>query len=165
MIELIAGYFNRHSLEYYKWKVNQFSDKTKVTLTAEDYDNLAVAYEKLGRHDKAIETINSKIEQFPDEGRYRSEANLGTFLIHDGQYEAGLQHIERAIEINPNAHFGREVYQQLLVEYVIERRAAGATLPLNVESTEKNGGFARFVLKQRNLAPEKNPITAGNCIL
>lgn len=151
--ELIAGYFIRHSRAYYEWRISDRGAKPVDQRTALDYDDLAVAYDKLLMHDKAIETIEAKIERWPNEYRYESEANLGTFLIHAERYEAGLQHIKRAIEINRDAHFGREVYQKLLVEYVIQQRKKHSGLPLdeNFEAFQ-SGPFADFVLAARPAA-------------
>ena len=78
---------------------------------------------KLGQTDLAIETILKKEEISP--GLYETYANLGTFYIHAGRLKEGLEEIEKAIEINPDAHFGREVYQKLLVEYVLLKKADG----------------------------------------
>ena len=86
-------------------------------------DDLAAAYDKTGRDDKAIAVTLDVERKSP--GRYETAANLGTFYIHSGRYEDGLKQIERAIQINPNAHFGREVYQKLLMEYLLECRVAG----------------------------------------
>ncbi|QDU74132.1 Tetratricopeptide repeat protein [Bremerella volcania] len=155
--ELIAGHFVRHSDAYYQWRIGDRTTKSVDQRTPEDYNDIAVAYDKLGEHDKAIETIREKMQRWPDENLYESQANLGTFLIHSGKFEDGLVHIQKAIEINPDAHFGREIYQQLLVQYVIERRAAGAKLPLNPDKGEADwdehkprvGGFAAYVKKHR----------------
>tara|TARA_R110002167_G_scaffold9956_9_gene46089 strand:+ start:12931 stop:14073 length:1143 start_codon:yes stop_codon:yes gene_type:complete len=159
--ELIAGQFLRHSDAYYQWRIKDRSRISPDDRTPADYDDLAVAYEKLGEHDRAIELIQEKISRWPEKNRYESEANLGTFLIHAGRYEEGLEHIKRAIEINPEAHFGREVYQQLLVEYMLQQRASGETLPLR-QSAEAEGvglvGFARFVHDQQN-TPSRNGIS------
>ncbi|MBA2116520.1 hypothetical protein [Bremerella alba] len=155
--ELIAGHFVRHSDAYYQWRIGDRTTKSVDQRTPDDYNDIAVAYDKLGQHDKAIETIREKMDRWPDENLYESQANLGTFLIHSGKFDDGLVHIQRAIEINPDAHFGREIYQQLLVQYVIERRAAGAQLPLNPDQ-EKAGtgeykprvaGFAAYVKQHR----------------
>lgn len=130
--ELIVGHFVRHSDVYYRWRIENRTAKSSGDRTPQDYDDIAVAYEKLGQHEKAIEVIKEKIARWPDQFRYESEANLGTFLIHAGRFEEGLKHIEAAIDINPDAHFGREVYQKLLVEYVLAKRAAGISgLPLD----------------------------------
>ncbi len=118
--ELIVGHFVRHSSAYYRWRIDDRSSTPEESRTPADYDDIAAAHDKLGEHEKAIEIIKAKIERWPNEFRYESEANLGTFLIHSGDLETGLVHIKKAIEINPDAHFGREIYQQRLVEYILE---------------------------------------------
>ncbi|WP_236696649.1 hypothetical protein [Rhodopirellula islandica] len=131
--ELMAGYFVRHSDAYYEWRISDRRAKPTDQLLPTDLDDIAVAHDKLGDHDKAIETILEKIERWPEQGRYESEANLGTFYIHSGQLEEGREHIRKAIAINPDAHFGREIYQQLLVEYLIEKRRPSKQLPISEE--------------------------------
>ncbi|MEM6690088.1 MAG: hypothetical protein AAF664_11715 [Planctomycetota bacterium] len=129
--EAIAGYFPRHSRAFYEWRIEATSKKPIEQREPIDFDDIAVAFDKLGEHEKAIEIMKDKIARWPKDYRYESEANLGTFLIHAGKLEQGLKHIQNAIEINPNAHFGREVYQQRLVEYLIERGVDKKTLPLS----------------------------------
>lgn len=159
--ELIAGHFLRHSDTYYEWRIADRNQKTPAERTPADYDDLAVAYDKLGQHDKAIELIREKIERWPDERRYESEANLGTFLFHAGRLEEGLPHIDKAIEINPDAHFGREVYQKLLVEYLLQQGfpESGLTLEkgLRIDPAGINSGpigFAQFVIKVQQTKEE-----------
>lgn len=120
-LELVTGKFLRHTPEFYQWRIQDRlkrleSDPTSATLL----DDLAVAYDKTGQHDKAIVTALKTEQHHP--GRYETAANLGTFYIHAGKPVEGLPHIDRALKINPDAHFGREKYQKLLVEYVLERR-------------------------------------------
>ncbi|MFG0250946.1 MAG: tetratricopeptide repeat protein [Phycisphaeraceae bacterium JB051] len=149
--ELIVGYFVRHSDAYYQWRIE---DRQKTPLeqrTPAQYDDIAVAYDKLGESPKAIQTILEKIDRFPDQGVYESQANLGTFYIHNGELEKGLVHIKKAIEINPDAHFGREIYQQLLVEYVIKCRHVNGDkkLPLIKEpSLHTREHFGYFVAER-----------------
>ncbi|MEM7557766.1 MAG: hypothetical protein AAF394_01460 [Planctomycetota bacterium] len=83
--ELIAGHFVRHSDAYYRWRIADREAKPQDQRTPLDYDDIAVAFDKLGQHEKAIETIRAKMERWPDERRYESEANLGTFHIHAGR--------------------------------------------------------------------------------
>lgn len=129
-LELITGKFLRHSPEFYRWRIADRlkrleSDPNNVRLL----DDLAAAYDKTGEHDKAIETAERTERIKP--GRYETAANLGTFLFHAGRLNDGLPHIDRALKINPDAHFGREKYQKLLVEYVLKQRAGRAVkLPL-----------------------------------
>lgn len=120
-LELITGKFLQHSPEFYRWRIADRlqrleSDPANVSLL----DDLAVAYDKTGQHDKAIDTAR-RIEEI-EPGRYETAANLATFLIHAGRLQEGLPHLERALTINPDAHFGREKYQKLLVEYLLARR-------------------------------------------
>lgn len=129
-LELITGKFLRHSPEFYQWRIADRlkrleTDPTNVALL----DDLAVAYDKTDQHEKAIQTANRTEELRP--GRYETAANRGTFFFHAGQLKAGLPDIDRALKINPDAHFGREKYQKLLVEYVLERCDGGPLkLPL-----------------------------------
>jgi tetratricopeptide (TPR) repeat protein len=129
-LELITGKFLRHTPELYQWRIQNRlnrleSDPTNAALL----DDLAVAYDKTGQHDKAIETALRTERHHP--GRYETAANLGTFYIHAGKLSDGIPHIDRALKINPDAHFGREKYQKLLVEYVLYRRQdRPLTLPL-----------------------------------
>ena len=149
-LELITGKFLRHTEPYYRWRI---ADRTKrLEQSPNDlalYDDIAVAWDKLGDHEEAITVIQRKMEREQGEG-YESHANLGTFLIHAGRFEEGLVHIRKAIEINPNAHFGREIIQQLLVEYLLGRAGGMQELPLEREVGE---GFPQFV-RQRAIEPQ-----------
>jgi tetratricopeptide (TPR) repeat protein len=156
-LELISGKFLRHSPEYYYWVIK---DGERALSAHPDslalYDNVAVAYSKLGEDEAAIALMLRKDSLSPN--IYETEANLGTFYIHAGQYEAGLEHIKNAIEINPEAHFGREVYQQYLVEYVMEKVDGGKIkLPMGLmtgnsgpPSIEKERNFNTFILTKYN---------------
>lgn len=156
--ELIAGHFVRHSTAYYEWRIADRTAKSVDQRTPIDFDDIAVAYDKLGEHEKAIDTIRVKMTRWPNERRYESEANMGAFHIHAGHFKEGMQHINRAIEINPNAHFGREIYQQLLVEYVIESRRRNEQLPLDDDDSFEGTGFAAFVLASRKPKDEDEHI-------
>ncbi len=130
-LELITGKFRRHSPEYYQWRIADRLAKLETDPTSLPLlDDLAVAYEKTGDTAKAIEIMERKEQLAP--GKYETAANLGTFFVHAGDLESGLKWIRRAIEINPDAHFGREVVQQHVVEFLIDRRVEfPPTLPLS----------------------------------
>ena len=118
--ELITGKFLQHSQEFYYWRVAD--RKEKIILYPDSlnfYDDLAWALNKVGEPEKGIEVMLEKESITP--GLYKTYANLGTCYIHSKQFEEGLIYIKKAIKINPEAHFGREVYQQYLVEYVISK--------------------------------------------
>ncbi|MCC9658188.1 hypothetical protein [Rhodopirellula halodulae] len=152
--EMIAGFFPKHSDAYYEWRIDDRLAVPEESRSPSDYDDLAVAYDKLGQHDEAVAVMEKKLERFPKEGRYQSEANLGTFLIHAGRYAEGLVHIQRAIEINPEAHFGREIYQQLLVEYLIQQEYEPEDLPIAALDARPTG-FASFIMQQRSLSGDE----------
>ena len=116
--EILAGRFEKHSRFFYEQRV-----VCMTTLLRSDpknldaWDNLAVAYEKLDDRDKAIETILKK-DRIAS-GQYTTYANLGTFYLHKGDLENGILAIRKAIEINPDAHFGREEYQLKVAEFLL----------------------------------------------
>ncbi|MDB5388384.1 MAG: hypothetical protein JWM11_4030, partial [Planctomycetaceae bacterium] len=121
VLELITGKFLRHSKEFYEWRIQDRLTRLKrEPSNLAWHDDLAVAYEKTGQHAKAIETMLEKEKLKP--GEYETYANLGTFHILAGDFELGLPLIDKALAINPNAHFGREKYQKWLVEYALSRR-------------------------------------------
>ena len=154
-LELITGKFLRHSSEFYEWRIRDRQQKLQSDPNNLGYyDDLAVAYEKTAQHQKAIETMLAKDQKKP--GLYETEANLGTFYLHAGQMEKGLEHIDRALHINPNAHFDREKFQRLLAEYVLARRLNGTTrLPLaDVGESGEQGStttFSAFVKEKQRI--------------
>ena len=89
-------------------------------------------------------------------GLYKTYANLGTCYIHDNQFETGLKYIKKAIKINPDAHFGREIYQQHLVEYVISRKddSGKFSLPLGTA----NDNFYHYLKKHQFTGSTKEEI-------
>src|SRR5579871_2406693 len=109
-LELITGKFLRHSPEFYEWRVRDRQAKLEKEPDNPAYlDDMAVAYDKLGNDDKAIELMLRKEKAHP--GLYETAANLGTFYLHSGQADKGIEQLEKAMAINPDAHFGREKYQ------------------------------------------------------
>lgn len=148
-LELITGKFPRHSDAFYKWRLRD--RRERLDGHPDDlstYNDLAVAHDKLGHHDRAIEWMHKKRERLAnpdldDETRqtelYRTLANLGTFYLHAGNYERGIEFIDRALIVNPEAHFGRERYQKYLAEYLLER---------GPDRRPVGGGFGGFVARR-----------------
>lgn len=156
-LKLLSGNFIRHTRAYYQWRIKDREEKLRSdSLNIDYYNDLAVAYEKIGETQKAIDLM-LKVEQLAP-GRYKTAANLGTFYIHNRQLEKGLEHIKRAITINADAHFGRERYQQYLVEYVLSKKGtAPVTLPLDSSFADREwGGYASFVLHKAGLSPKSD---------
>lgn len=122
MKELVAGKWERHSRLYYEDRVRRMTRRiadSPADLAA--YDDLAVAYEKLDDRDAAIATMLRKEGVKP--GLYTTYANLGTFYLHKGELDQGIEYIRKALAINPNAHFGREEYQLRLAEFYRDAKA------------------------------------------
>lgn len=100
-------------------------------------DDLAVGLEKLGQHAEAVDVMQKKLEEqkkhgFSGRDLYGTHANLGTFLvlwqIEEGfadlpkakaRMKESIAHIRKAIEVNPEAHFGREIWQVVLEEFIL----------------------------------------------
>ncbi|MFT5777994.1 MAG: tetratricopeptide (TPR) repeat protein [Crocinitomicaceae bacterium] len=142
--ELITGKFLQHSQAFYYWRVNDRTEKIqRYPDSLSLYDDLAWALNKIGEPDKGVEIMLQKEKKSP--GLYKTYANLGTCYIHANQFEKGLKYIKKAIKINPEAHFGREIYQQHLVEYVISKKdnVGNFNLPLGT----KNNNFYHYLKK------------------
>lgn len=142
-LELITGKFLRHSKKFYQWRI---ADRLKRLQTQPDdpdlLDDLGVAYEKTGQHAKAVETMLAKEKAHP--GRYETYSNLGTFHILAGDFDQGLPLIDKALAINPDAHFGRERYQKWLVEYAQTRRGSDGQIRFPL-SRPYSDNFHKFV--------------------
>ncbi len=140
--EIITGRFDRFPPLYYEMRLDRVSEK--VLTTPDDlelYDNAGVACDRLKRSDEAIEWMAMKrvvLDRMIDQGQdvseheYRYLANLGTFHIHRwlingadrtdfSDVDIARQLIGDAIRLNPDAHFGREKYQLLAIEWIRSR--------------------------------------------
>ncbi len=128
--EVITGRFHRHGKAFYRWRLQDRQGRlAREPDNLALFDDIAVCHDKLGSPELAIETMRRKNGIKPD--LYETLANWGTFHLHAGQLQEGLALVQKAIRINPDAHFGREIWQVRVVEYLLARRAAGAVgLPL-----------------------------------
>jgi hypothetical protein len=100
-------------------------------------DDLAVGLERLGKPDEAAAIMRDKLARQRERGLsgrdlYTSFANLGTFLIHGSikasqagdadaraRFREGVELIRQSVEVNPQAHFGRERWQATLAEFLL----------------------------------------------
>jgi tetratricopeptide (TPR) repeat protein len=149
VIAVLTGRFERNPPLFYEMRLELV--RSELRSHPEDmaaYDDAGVACDRLGRGDEAISWMTAKRVQLDmlDASRpeakdqlYRYHANLGTFLVHRwarqgadrakiGEVKAARAEIAKALEINPNAHFGREKYQLRAIEWIIDPpKAAGKT--------------------------------------
>lgn len=136
MVETIVGRFDRYPPLYYQMRLERVTAELEAdpTLLAA-YDDAGVACDRLGRYDEAIAWMAKKriaLDAAPDEEHeYRSMANLGTFHAHrwlaNGADRAAMADMERArdliaqaIDLNPDAHFGRERYQLMALDWILQ---------------------------------------------
>lgn len=140
--DVLTERYPRHAPAYHQERVRL----ARLALAAEHkptprhfelIDDLGVGLDLLGQHEQSIALLRDKLKTQKELGHsgmdlYGTYANLGTFLIlweiHEGladQEKAraglteGLALIEKAIEINPQSHFGREVWQAAILRYLL----------------------------------------------
>ncbi len=140
VVAALTGRFPRNPPLYYRMRLDRVA--AELASKPDDlaaYDDAGVACDRLGLGDEAVAWMEKKrarldaLDSSRPETRehlYRCHANLGTFLIHRwiragadrgriDEAEAARDELAKALEINPNAHFGREKYQLRAVEWMI----------------------------------------------
>jgi hypothetical protein len=152
-LRVITGRFERNPPLYYEMRIRRALPQLKQSPRQFDlYDDIAVAYDRLHRDDEALQVMEQKRSLLPrfdakdkavKEAWYRYYANAGTFYAHRwlgagakkeslAEMKKGRDYIKRALQIKPNAHFGREKYQLMTMEWIIATRerkgGAGKTL-------------------------------------
>ena len=150
--DVIHERFPKHGPAYYKQRNREVREELAKlekrpwdSRPADRYfallDDLSAGLDRLGQDDEAVRVLRDKLRQQQEQGwrgrdLYTTYANLGTFLIHghfkramQGDAEAmaslreGLQFIHQSIEVNPEAHFGREIWQAVAVEFLLAAMA------------------------------------------
>lgn len=139
IVEATTGFFPRNPPKYYEMRLERVERELVAKPSAlNSYDDAAVACDRLHRSGEAVQWMAKKrkwMEAHPDlasaDDWYRYHANLGTFFAHQwffGREEGtgseplseAASHIAQAIEINPDAHFGRERIQLAVIRFVLE---------------------------------------------
>jgi tetratricopeptide (TPR) repeat protein len=140
-VAAVIGRFERNPPMYYQMRLDRVREELRHDPTRIDlYDDAGVAAARLGKFDEAIQwmakkkaamkPLNMKDQTSRDEW-YRYYSNLGTFVSYDvfvkSKAPDHLARLKRAVallnsglEINPNAHFGREKFQLFLVEWALK---------------------------------------------
>ena len=140
--DVIHERFPRHGQAHYRER-NRLTREKLATLSRDDpaafplADDLAAGLDRLGRPDEAVAVMRDKLARqqakgFAGRDLYTTFANLGTFLIH-GSFQAsqagdadararfreGVGFIRQSVEVNPEAHFGRERWQAAIAEFLL----------------------------------------------
>jgi tetratricopeptide (TPR) repeat protein len=131
----LLGIYRPYPPLYYEKRIEIMRSKIAANpKDADAYDNMAVAYARLNRPDEALAAIESKKTAIgatpgttPD--WYRFYSNRGSFYLMKWAgssdkkaalpiLEKGISDIENALKIDVNAHFGREKYQLLYMQWL-----------------------------------------------
>lgn len=138
LLDALIGRVAIYPKEYYEFRANRSSKIVeKDPLNLDELDNLIVAYDKLGNYPKSLSYAEMKrkalLARPNKDHEYRYYANLGTIEAHawvrnkdfndKTLLEQAIKHLNKCIEVNPDAHFGREIVQVKLLE--IMRNAEG----------------------------------------
>ena len=139
-VRVITGRFERNPPLYYEMRLQRVAAELQSHPERLDlYDDAGAACDRLGRGDEALAWMDRKREQLERrdakdppviDHRYRYLANIGTFRAHRwlrdgadrariGEMKAARDEIAKAIRLNPDAHFGREKYQRVAMEWII----------------------------------------------
>lgn len=141
VIQTITGRFPRNPALFYEMRLKRVAEELKrQPARLELYDDAGVACDRVGRDDEALLWMRKKLtylqranasEPAIREHWYRYYANYGTFLAHRWiraganrsqirEMQQARDSIKKAIEIKPDAHFGREKYQLKAMEWIIK---------------------------------------------
>lgn len=124
--DLVIGAFATHTPEYYETTV-QATDLALAWAPyyAEALDAKGMALVHLGRHADAEPVLRARALAAPD--AYASHANLGTLFTFNGQYGPAIEHVDKALALEPKAHFGREKYHRALLVFIQNKPANPTT--------------------------------------
>lgn len=120
--DVLVGYFPKHSDAYHRAVIDavDYATSWAPAYTA-GLDAKGLSLMHLGELDKARVVMLKRLEVAPN--AYASHANLGTLYTFTGEYDKALEHIDRALALEPKAHFGREKYHRELVLYLRDAKA------------------------------------------
>lgn len=122
VFDAVLGFWPKHTARYHEIRIEAAQSALRwAPLWTDGLDAKGVSQMKLGRLEEARATMQTRLQI--DEDAYPAHANLGTLLTFSGEYDAALEHIDRAMKIEPQAHFGREQYHRALVVF-LQRVAA-----------------------------------------
>ncbi len=141
VVTTALGASDSNTRRYYEMRVERLAKELAQTSAPDAalLDDLAAALDRLDRSDEAIGVMAQKPAAIArlaspasrDNHEYRRLANLGTFYAHrwmrssdrrgtldDLHHAASL--IGEAVKLDPNAHFGRERYQLMYLQWLLD---------------------------------------------
>ncbi|OWK45047.1 hypothetical protein [Fimbriiglobus ruber] len=172
--DVVHERFPRHGPAYYTER-NRLTRAKLAALPSDDpaafplADDLGVGLERLGRSDDAAAVLRDKLARQQARGLtgrdlYTSYANLGTFLVHanfqkalagdpaaKARFHEGLDLVKKSVEVNPEAHFGREAWQVAIGQFLL----AAANDPSRLKATD----FLGNKLDESVVPTEGRPLT------
>lgn len=101
-------------------------------------DDICAGLERQGKPADAVPLLREKLKLQEKRGLsgirlYTTYANLGTFLVHANMGKAmrgdadaraavveGLGFVEKSMAVNPDAHFGRETWQAVIIKFILK---------------------------------------------
>lgn len=148
VLAAIVGAYPEHTKEYYEARIAAADRALAWAPTwLGALDMKGVAFMKMKRLDQAKLVFLKRAEIDPD--GYATHANLGTLYTFTGEFDEALKHIDKAMAIEPKAHFGREKYHRRLVVYLKEKATDPAAankhdfLGLELDSSQRSDGNAQ----------------------
>jgi hypothetical protein len=146
--DVIHERFPKHGKAYYEERNRRVSEALKAgearhadSQPFPEYwallDDLAVGLDLLGKHEEAVALMQRKLKEQQELGLsgadlYSTYANWGTFLIlwqiQEGfadkdkakeRIGESIRLIHEAIKVKPDSHFGREIWQAVLEEFLL----------------------------------------------
>ncbi|MFO7561444.1 MAG: hypothetical protein R6X02_02275 [Enhygromyxa sp.] len=120
--DALLGYWPKHVPEYHEARIEAVDHALHwLPNWTEGLDAKGLSLLHLGRLDEAEAVMQQRHAVAP--AAYASHANLGTLYTFTNDFARALEHIDAAMAIEPEAHFGREKYHRALVVF-LQRVAA-----------------------------------------
>ncbi len=115
VLDASLGQWPKHTDDFYVARLRAFDAALQwAPHWPTALDAKAVSQMRLGRLEAAHQTLQHRLSVAPD--AYRSHTNLGTLYTIQGRWDEALKHVDRALELEPEADGGRErVHRQLVV--------------------------------------------------
>lgn len=125
--DVLHDRFPRHGPAYYR------EQKRANKFVPEGIEDYCIALDALGEHQEAVRLMRLHLKDRTVRGdagakAYTTYANLGTILVHKAlaqpdssasreELREGIEFLKKAIEVQPDAHFGRAIWHVAFAEF------------------------------------------------